>query len=801
MDENRLSHGEDGLSSEFGGLSRRNFLTIVGATGALAVTAVACRKAGEADKSAAGPATGEGVAIPEIKQNEDVFAYISRVKGGFDQTLYQQVIGAANAFKEGDLAIGVGAKDDGSRENARKLLANTKIKDLYEHPLSVDDLQKLVWSTTDQAQYEKVKDWTVGELKTFLLTKSEPEIKGIMNGLTSDTIACVPKLMTNEELIAFSQKLFIVMPGTQMGAKGYMGARIQPNSPTDHPDDVQWQTFDAFSYATGDIVIGVNPVDSQVSSVTVVEEALKDIVETFKLKDTIPWCVLSHIDVQAEVSQKKPGLVETMFQSLAGTDACNKTFDVTVEKILNYAKAKKGERYGLYFETGQGSEFTNGAANGVDMVVLESRKYGFGRAVAMELAKVQPKGAWLHINDVAGFIGPEVFRTREQLVRCCLEDIAMGKLHGITLGLDICSTLHMTVSLDDLDWCQDQIMPANPAYLIALPTKNDPMLSYLTTSFQDHVRLREKFGYKVNDAMWDFYKRLGIVDQNNKYTEHFGDPLWVYYQYRQAKGDKRSKDEIYAEGRTKIKEVEARGADIAVGHGKNMWDLNPPLEKKVKSYYDDAKVSLKAEFNPAFVQGIPNNMPVKTLSKDRDNYILHPPTGERLSPESIEALKKLRDSWGANIPKGQIVISDGLNAKAIMDEGHLAPYLEEIGKILAAASVPMSDKNIVVTSGRVRAGYEIGQLLFEKADPNSYRGILHIIGERPGTMHHSYSVYITVLKGQKWAEKKVDHDVTKLVCNIADTALAPKDAARETITIIREMVGKGVSGSRNPATS
>src|SRR5262245_64890085 len=94
-----------------------------------------------------------------------------------------------------------------------------------------------------------------------------------------------------------------------------------------------------------------------------------------------------------------------MFQSLAGTDDCNKTFDITVEKILKYAKAKKGERYGLYFETGQGSEFTNGVANGVDMMVLESRKYGFSRAVGMELAKVQPRGAWLHVNDVAGFIG------------------------------------------------------------------------------------------------------------------------------------------------------------------------------------------------------------------------------------------------------------------------------------------------------------------------------------------------------------------------------------------------------------
>jgi ethanolamine ammonia-lyase large subunit len=801
MNENRLSNEEDGLSTEFEGLSRRNFLAIVGATGALAATAVACRSTKESGETGAKPAEGEGVTIGDVKPDEDVFAYISRVKSGFDQTLYQQVIGAANDFKEGDLAIGVGAKDDASRQNARKLLTNTKIKDLYEHPLFVDDLQKLVWQTTDQAQYEKLKDWTMGELKTFLMTKSEPEIKGIMIGLTSDTIGCVPKLMTNEELIAFCQKIFNVIPGTKLGAKGYMGARIQPNSPTDHPDDVQWQTFNAFSYATGDIVIGTNPVDSQVSSVTVVEEALKDIVDAFKLNDTIPWCVLSHIDVQSEVSRKKPELVETMFQSLAGTDDCNKTFDVTIEKILNYAKSKKGERYGLYFETGQGSEFTNGAANGVDMAVLESRKYGFSRAVGVELAKVQPKGAWLHINDVAGFIGPEVFRTRDQLVRCCLEDIAMGKLHGLVLGLDICSTLHMTVSLDDLDWCQDQLMPANPAYLIALPTKNDPMLSYLTTAFQDHVRLRDKFGYKVNDAMWDFYRRLGIVDNDNKYTEHFGDPLWVYYQYRQAKGDKRSKDEVYAEGRKKIKEVEDRGVDLAVGHGKNIWDLNPQLATKVKSYYDDAKVSLKAELSPAFVQAIPNNIPVKTLSKDRDNYILHPPTGEKLSPESIETLKKLRDSWGANLPKGQIVISDGLNAKAIMDEGHLGPYLEEIGKILSEADVPMSEKNIVVTGGRVRAGYEIGQLLFEKAEPDIYRGILHIIGERPGTMHHSYSVYITVLKGQVWAAKKVDHDVTRLVCNIADTALAPKLAARETITIIREMVGKGVNGSRTAVTT
>ncbi len=285
MEKDRLFNAE--------GMSRRRFLEVMGAAG---VTFAGFSLVAKEAPSA------EFAAVKEIKQGEDVFSYIRRVHGSFDQTLYQRVIGAANAFKEGDQAIGVGADDEATRRNARTLLANTRIEDLYEHPLLKDNLQKLLWLTTNQAQYAKVKDWTMAELKKFLLTQSEAEIKGIMYGLTSDTIGCVPKLMSNEELITLGQKIFNVLPGTKLGAKGYLGARIQPNSPTDNPEDVAWQVFDAFSYATGDIVIGTNPVDSQVKSVAAVEQALKDIVDTFKLQDTIPWCVLSHIDVQAEVS-------------------------------------------------------------------------------------------------------------------------------------------------------------------------------------------------------------------------------------------------------------------------------------------------------------------------------------------------------------------------------------------------------------------------------------------------------------------------------------------------------------------
>ncbi len=457
--------------------------------------------------------------------------------------------------------------------------------------------------------------------------------------------------------------------------------------------------------------------------------------------------------------------------------------------MVNYAKERTG-KYGLYHETGQGADYTNGHAEGFDMVVHESRKYGFARALKQYVAAAQlkGKGAWCHLNDVAGFIGPEVFKNREQLVRCCLEDIVMGKLHGLTLGLDICSTLHMPVTLDDLAWCQDQIAPANPAYLMALPTRNDPMLSYLTTEFQDHVRLREKFGFKVNDAMWDFFKKIQVIDANGKPTKHFGDPRWVYYQYRLAKGDTRSQKVIFAEAQKQMNEVMGRGVDLAVGHGKNIWDLNPKLDKEVHAKYDDAKVSLWAEMTPTFIKTIPNAVPIKTMAEDREDYIASPAKGETLSKQAVATLTKLSKSWGNKVPDVQIVISDGLNAKAIMDPDHLKPFLDALRSDLKKAGYSVSKANIVVTGGRVRAGYRAGEVLFGRVQSNRPLSIIHVIGERPGSGHHAFSAYISKAGIATWDKKgKMDHELVKVVCGISNTGLKPSDAAKQTVDILKSM--------------
>ncbi len=739
-------------------------------------------------------ATCGAVVIKSVKPGEDVFRYIQRVKGSFDQVLYQQVIGASNAFKEGDKTIGVAADTNASRENARKLLANTKIKDITRHPLHNDSLYKFIAKSVDPVQYDKIKDWTVGRMKSFLLTKSEAEIKSVMYGMNSEVVGCLPKLMSNRELIAVNRKIFNPLPGTKMGAKGYLSARIQPNSPTDDPEEIMMQVLSAFSYGVGDLVLGTNPVDGTKESIARVETALKDVVDVFQLKNTIPWCVLGHIDVQREIFDEQPELVDFMFQSLAGTDAANKTFDITVEKMVDHAKSRKGQKFGLYFETGQGSDFTNGGAEGVDMVVLESRKYGMARGLKQVLEQVQPQGAYLHLNDVAGFIGPEVFRTKEQLVRCCLEDILMGKLQGITIGLDICSTLHMSVSLDDLEWCQDQIMAANPAYLMALPTRNDPMLSYLTTSYQDHVRIRNKFGFKVNDAMWDFFKRIQVIDKNGKPTKHFGDPVWVYYQYCKAKGDTRSQQVIMAEGKQKFDAIHntwlktGNKVPLASGYGKNTWDPNPQLDKKIRELYADAKKAIWTEFTPAFIKSVPDAVHLGTLSKDRENYIVHPETGEQLNKQSVATLQRLRDSWQGKSPDVQIVVSDGLNAKSIMDPEHALPYIAALRKELNAAGLTVDRNNIVISSGRVRAGYVVGDTLFNNSDPNKPRAVVHIIGERPGTGQDAFSVYIAAPKGKVWAENKVDHNIVKVVSGISKQATKPQDAAKQTVKLIKELM-------------
>ncbi|MEW4570929.1 ethanolamine ammonia-lyase subunit EutB [Tautonia sp. JC769] len=769
-------------------MQRRTFLgAVAGGASAVAFTFTPITR-----RLRAGARAGETpVRLDPAGEGEDVFDRVRALAGGFDRRVYARILGAANAFKEGDEIVGVAAADEDARVRARELLSHTRIGEIDAHPLIEDSLSGLLRGSRDDRAAQRASGMTVGVLKRFLLDRDEGAIKGIMPGLSSEVIGCVVKLMSDEELIAVGAKVFNPLPGSKVGARGYLGARIQPNSPTDDVNDIRWQVFSGWSFAVGDVLLGNNPVSSTPESVGAIEETLKEVIETFGLEEVLPHCVLSHIDVQAEVEAARPGSTALWFQSIAGSDAANRTFDLSTEKMLGYADARSGP-FGLYFETGQGADFTNGHAQGVDMVVHEARKYGFARALSQRVAQARVKAgaepdAWLIVNDVAGFIGPEVFRTKEQLVRCCLEDIVMGKLHGLCIGLDVCSTLHMSVSLEDLDWCLDRVTPACPAYLMGLPTKIDPMLGYLTTGFQDHVRLRETFGTRVEDRMWAFFQAIGVIDADGRPTEHFGDPLWVYLQYCRRKGDARSDAEILSDGAAQMDAVRGHGVFLPRGHGDRPFDLEPGLGEAIARIYDDAKESIWAELPPAFVAGVPSAVPVATRSAHREDYILHPESGERLSDAGLETIRRLRQEHDGRFDV-QIVISDGLNALAITEEGHLAPFLDRLRAQLTRDGFRAAPEHIVVTSGRVRAGYRIGETLFGGLD--GPRAVLHLIGERPGTGHRTFSVYLTSADGAVWGrEDAVDHNITKVVSGIATTALAPARGVDETMSLLKGLRG------------
>lgn len=225
---------------------------------------------------------------------------------------------------------------------------------------------------------------------------------------------------------------------------------------------------------------------------------------------------------------------------------------------------------------------------------------------------------------------------------------------------------------------------------------------------------------------------------------------------------------------------------IAQGHGPQPWDLKPELRHDIYRIYEDAKECLWRELDPQFVAQIPGVVRCVTRSANRADYILHPAGGEKLSDLSLQSLHGLRREH-AGLYDVQVVVSDGLNALSIMDAGHLEPFLAQLIAALRRQGLRPAPENLVFTSGRVRAGYRVGEVLF--GGRMGVCGLVHIIGERPGSGHHTFSAYVTAASGQAWGTAgKIDHDITKVVSGIATTALAPRASANEAAALLAQLI-------------
>src|SRR5262249_47002950 len=163
--------------------------------------------------------------------------------------------------------------------------------------------------------------------------------------------------------------------------------RIQPNSPGDDDTEILLSILDGLSYGCGDVVLGLNPASDDLETIVRLEQLLERVVRVLELPTR--YCVLS--DIVKQHRARRHARVDVGFQSLAGTSrALAGMVGLDVDGIVDLAC----DFDRLYFETGQGSEVTNGGAEGVDMVTLESRTYGVARHVQRATGR-----HWVIVND------------------------------------------------------------------------------------------------------------------------------------------------------------------------------------------------------------------------------------------------------------------------------------------------------------------------------------------------------------------------------------------------------------------
>lgn len=404
----------------------------------------------------------------------------------------RELLAKATPLRSGDQLAGLAAATDIERAAAQLALADVPLSTfLCEHVVhyETDEVTRLIVDGHDDAAFAPVRHLTVGGLRDWLLSDGADEhaLSAVASGLTPEMAAAVSKIMRAQDLVLVARKCRVVTRfRNTIGLAGRLATRLQPNHPTDDPGGIAASIVDGLLLGSGDAVIGINPVSDSVGSVIELVGMLDAVIERYGIPTQS--CVLAHVTTTIEaISRGAP--VDLVFQSIAGTEAANRSFGISLATLREGHAAGLSQRRGMaganvmYFETGQGSALSADAHHGVDQQTLEARAYGVARAFAPLL-----------VNTVVGFIGPEYLYDGRQIVRAGLEDHFCGKLLGLPMGCDICYTNHAEANQDDMDVLLTMLAAAGVNFIMGVPGADDVMLNYQTTSFHDALYARRVTG-------------------------------------------------------------------------------------------------------------------------------------------------------------------------------------------------------------------------------------------------------------------------------------------------------------------
>ncbi|MET0386476.1 MAG: ethanolamine ammonia-lyase subunit EutB [Polyangiales bacterium] len=418
------------------------------------------------------------------------------------------LLAKASPPRAADRLAQLAAGDETERVAARFALSELPLRHFLVEdviPAELDDVTRLIHSQHDDAAFAPIASLTVGELRDWLLQAPASALVGVRFGLTPEMVAGVSKLMRNQDLIAVARKCEVVTRfRNTIGLRGRLSTRLQPNHPTDHPRGVAASVLDGLLLGSGDAVIGINPATDDPRNVELLLRLLDEVRERYAIPTQS--CVLSHVTTTLQLMAANVP-VDLVFQSIAGTEAANRSFGVTLPLLREAREAALALKRGtvgndvMYFETGQGSALSAEAHHGVDAQTCEVRAY----AVARELSP-------LLVNTVVGFIGPEYLYDGKEIIRAGLEDHFSGKLLGLPMGCDVCYTNHADADQDDMDTLLTLLGAAGVNYIMGIPGADDIMLAYQSTSFHDALYLRETLGLRPAPEFEAWLLSRGIFD-------------------------------------------------------------------------------------------------------------------------------------------------------------------------------------------------------------------------------------------------------------------------------------------------
>jgi ethanolamine ammonia-lyase large subunit len=432
----------------------------------------------------------------------------------------RDLLAKATPPRSGDRLAGIAADSAQQMIAARIALADVPLKQFLQETVIAyedDEVTRLIVDSHDNQAFAAVSSLTVGAFRDWLLSDAATTdaLRKLSRGVTPEMAASVSKLMRNQDLIQVAKKCEITTRfRNTIGLRGRMSVRLQPNHPFDDVKGITASILDGILLGAGDACIGINPASDDPAVLGRLVRLLDDIIA--RLGIPTQACVLAHVTTTLGLIEQ--GLpVDLVFQSVAGTEAANRSFGIDLALLRQAHEAGLSLRRGtvgsnvMYFETGQGSALSANAHHGVDQQTLEARAYAVARAFDPLL-----------VNSVVGFIGPEYLYDGKEIIRAGLEDHFCGKLLGLPLGVDICYTNHAEADQDDMDNLLTLLAAAGVTFIMGVPGADDVMLNYQSTSFHDALYVRDLFGLKRAPEFDDWLVRAGLADANARLAGNNG---------------------------------------------------------------------------------------------------------------------------------------------------------------------------------------------------------------------------------------------------------------------------------------